>query len=252
MAQGLRLVRFDNRDVGLSQKLPELGVPNMIEITQRHMAGEKTEFAYTLADMAADAAAIVDALDLDCVHVMGESMGGMIAQIAAADHPEKFKSLIGVMTSSRRPGLPTGPAQAVLFRRAKNPDDIEEVLGISAESRQAITGPAFDPGPAYHAEKARATYERSTYPQGFARHWAAILATPPQQPWLDKIKQPVLIIHGREDPLLPLAHGEDLAQSLPGSELHIIDGMGHAVEPTLAPILVNLVNDFVRRVEAET
>jgi len=249
--RGYRVIRFDNRDIGLSQKLPELGVPDIGALTARAMAGEAVEAPYTLDDMADDVAGLLDALAIDRAHIQGESMGGRIAQLVALRHPERVRSLVSVMSTSGRPDLPQAEPEvrAVLFTVPKDPTDAEEVITIGTEARKKLAGPGFDPGEAFHRAAAEAAYRRNYYLEGPARHMAAILATGGRQGELANIDAPTLVVHGRDDRLLPLPHGEDVAALVPDAELHVVDGMGHAVEPTLAPLLVEVIGDFYDRVE---
>ncbi len=248
-AKGYRFIRFDNRDVGLSQKLPELGIPAVMELFQRRLAGEAVEAPYDLSDMAVDTVGLLSALGIEKAHVMGESMGGMIAQVTALNHPERVSSLISVMSTTGRPGLPqaTPEASQVLFTRAEDPNDQDEVLRLAVRSRMVLAGPGFNPGEDYQREQAKMSLARSQYPEGFARQFAAILASGSREHLLPHLKLPALVIHGRDDPLVPLPCGEDTAACIPEAELKVIDGMGHAVEPDLVPILLDAIDGFIKR-----
>ena len=162
-ARGLRVIRYDNRDVGLSEKLDHLGQPDVMDLMAKLAAGEKVEAPYTLHDMADDCIGVLDALGVESAHIEGESMGGMIGQIVAAKYPERVRSLISAMSTSSRPHLPPASpeAQAVLFTRAKNPDDREEVLRNSTNSKMIIAGPKFNPGETYQRAKAEEHYQRA-------------------------------------------------------------------------------------------
>ncbi len=254
VARGYRLVRFDNRDIGLSEKLPHLGLPKVMEVFRKVQAGEPVEAGYTLHDMAADTIGLMDALGIERAHIMGESMGGMIAQVVVAEHGPRAKSLISVMSSSSRPGLPgaTPEALAALLRRAEDPNDAEQVIANAAAARQVLAGPAFDPGPAYHLAQARAAYGRSYYPQGFPRHFAAIAATGGREELLRRIERPALVLHGGDDKLIPPACGEDTWALIAGAQWRLIEGMGHAVEPALAPLLADEIATFLDTVEGRT
>ena len=249
---GYRFIRFDNRDIGLSEKLPHFGIPKVTEIFQRALAGLPVEAAYNLHDMACDVAGLMDALRIDAAHIMGESMGGMIAQVFAADYGARTKSLVSVMSTSSRRGLPTAAPEAleVLFKRAQNLDDLDEIIRLATKSRQVLAGPAFDPGEAYHRAQAERAYHRSTYPQGFARHFAAIAATGSREDLLQRIERPTLVVHGSNDLLFRPACGEDVAALVPGAEWRLIEGMGHAVEPDLVPLMLETVTDFFARANA--
>ncbi len=251
-ARGYRFIRFDNRDIGLSEKLPRLGRPDVGDLIRRLRAGETVAPPYGLHDMAADTVGLLDALGLERAHILGESMGGMIAQIVAATHSDRTASLISVMSTSGRPGLPeaTPAALDALFRRAEDPDDAEQVIANATCLHMVLAGPAFNPGADYHRSEAAAAYRRAYCPEGVARHFAAVLTAGSRVALLGAIDRPSLVVHGRDDPLVRLAAGEDCARLIPGAELEVVDGMGHAVEPDLAPILVDIVADFLDRVEA--
>ncbi len=250
-ARGYRFIRFDNRDVGLSEKLPRLGRPVVADLIRRLRAGETVAPPYPLADMAADTVGLLAALGLERAHILGESMGGMIAQIVAAGHADRTASLISVMSTSGRPGLPeaTPAAREALFRRPEDPDDAEQVIANATRARMVLAGPAFDPGADYQRSEAAAAYRRAYYPDGFARQFAAVLTAGSRVALLGGIDRPSLVVHGRDDPLVRLAAGEDCARLIPGAELKVVDGMGHAVEPALAPILVDIVVAFLDRIE---
>ncbi len=248
-ARGYRYLRFDNRDIGLSQKLSHLPTVNIAELMGKRMAGLPVEVPYGLDDMADDAAGLLAALDIHEAHIMGESMGGMIAQIFAARHPARASSLTSVMSSSGRPGLPQATAEvaAALFARPKDASDREEILDMATHTRMLLAGPAFNPGADYQRREAEASMRRSVHPDGRARHLAAVIAGGSREALLKELDLPALVLHGRDDTLLPLACGEDTAKLIPGAELKIVDGMSHAIEPDLAPILVEIVCDFFDR-----
>ncbi len=248
-AKGYRFIRFDNRDIGLSQKLPELGIPNIPELMQKVMAGQTIEAPYTLDDMADDIAGMMDSLGIEKAHIMGESMGGMIAQIFAFRHAARTISLTSVMSTSSRPHLPqaTPEASAVLMTRPLDPYDRDEAIKIGTHARMVLAGPGFNPGEDYQRAEAEKSFERSIYPEGPVRQMAATMASREREELLKAIERPTLVLHGRDDPLIPLAGGEDTAFLIPGAELKVIDGMSHAVEPVLVPILLDAVDSFMRQ-----
>jgi pimeloyl-ACP methyl ester carboxylesterase len=248
-SRGYRFIRFDNRDIGLSQKLPELGIPNISALTQQAIAGEKIEAPYTLYDMADDVVGLMDSLAIEKTHIMGESMGGMIAQIFAHRHAARCRSLISVMSTSSRPHLPlaTPEAMAVLMNRPQNPHDREEAVHVGTHARMILAGPAYNPGEDYQRMEAEKSFDRSIYPEGPARQMAASMASRDREDLLKEINKPTLVIHGADDPLVLLAGGEDTAALIPGADLCVVPGMGHAVEPDLVPEILGIIEDFISR-----
>lgn len=249
--KGLRVVRFDNRDIGRSTHLTELGAPDLSAMMAKRTAGGYPAAPYSLDDMAADAAGLMTALGIDRAHVVGASMGGMIAQLVAINHPAKAKSLVSIMSTTGRPDLPPGKPEA--FAAIMAPP-----AGVSREDRIArgievwrvIGSPGFRASDA----ELRAHVERSVDyapfdPAGIARQMAAIVSAPPRNDRLKSLKIPALIIHGADDPLIPVGGGEDTAKSIPGAELLVVPGMGHDFPEPLVPTYLEAIGDFVAKVE---
>jgi pimeloyl-ACP methyl ester carboxylesterase len=215
-------------------------------------AGEPVVAPYALDDMASDAAALLLALGIESAHVVGSSMGGMIAQLVALNHPEATRSLVSIMSSSGRPGLPEARPEAMqsLMILPKSPSR-EDRLATAIGAIRAIGSPGF---PATDAELARSlgrSIDRTPFdPPAAARQMAAIVAAPPRHDRLKALKIPALVIHGADDPLVPAAHGEDTAQNIPGAELLIIPGAGHDFNEALAPVYLAAIGDFAAKVEA--
>lgn len=236
---GLRFIRFDNRDVGLSQKwdgqMPQKGAPP----------------PYALDDMAADAAGLLDALGIESAHIMGCSMGGMIAQLVALDHPGKTRSLISIFsTTSDRSLPPSSPdAQAALTTRPAA-NDRETVVAHSLKGRRAYASTRWPFDEERLGALVGANYDRSFYPEGTARHWAAILAAPPRTERLRSLQVPTLVLHGSADTLIRPEAGRHTAQTIPGAEYHEIEGWGHDMPLQAIPIVAQLVVPFIRKAEA--
>jgi pimeloyl-ACP methyl ester carboxylesterase len=233
---GYRVVRFDNRDIGLSHKFEEAGLPDMAAIMGAVMSGQSPAVAYTLDEMAADAAALLEALEIERAHIVGASMGGMIAQLLAADHGHRALSLTSIMSTTGNRALPPATPEALtaLSTPAPNPhDDIEAYLAHGVKNARIMGSPGFDFDEAAHRERSLSDVRRSYYPAGFLRQYAAILASPDRRPKLAGLTLPVTVIHGEADPLVPLAGGEDTARSIPGAELLTIPGMGHDIPVAL-------------------
>jgi pimeloyl-ACP methyl ester carboxylesterase len=251
-AKGFRVVRFDNRDIGKSTHLEGLPAPDARAVLDEVVAGKAPKVPYTLDDMAADAVGLMDALEVERAHIVGASMGGMIAQLVAINHPERTKSLVSIMSTTGRRDLPPGDREtlSVLFRppRSSSPEDL---IDMSMLVQKTLASPGF---PATEAEL-RATAERRTDrapfdPEGLARQSAALIAAPPRNALLRKVRCPALVLHGGDDPVVPVAAGKDTAESIPGAELIIVPGMSHDFGLALVPIYLKHIGDFIERVEA--
>ena len=246
-AKGYRVIRFDNRDVGLTQKFEEFGVPNLQQAVAGLMKGDVPEAGYTLEDMADDAAGLLDALGIRGAHIMGASMGGMIAQLFALRHPEKTLSLISVMSTTGRPGVGVATPEAMgALMSAPKSTSREDVVEHSLRMAKIIGSPANEIDAERFKEFSGQVYDRSYYPQGIPRQYVAILATPPRHDRLAEIKAPTLVIHGADDPLIPPDGGEDTAQSIPGSRLEMVERMGHDLPPQVWPQLVDLITGHAK------
>ena len=240
--RGFRTIVFDNRDIGLSTHFDAWGRPNLGIASIRLAFGMRIRTPYLLADMARDAMGVLDALQLDRVHVLGVSMGGMIAQHLAVDAPARVKNLTLMMTTSGARHLP-GPtlrARRALLSRpgARNIDGLVE---HSMRVLRAIGSTAYPNDDATLRARLERSIRRSYHPQGMARHLVAVAASGDRSPLLSRITHPTLVIHGRDDPLVPVACGIDLANQIPGARLELIDGMGHDLPPGLVPRLAELV-----------
>jgi proline iminopeptidase len=246
--QGYYVIRYDNRDVGLSSKLHQYKKPNLLWAYLKSLVGWKQAAPYTLNDMADDALGLLDAIGVSKAHLLGVSMGGMIAQLFAARFPGRTLSLTSIMSSSGRRGLP-GPAPAArnaLMRPAPDPRNRKEVVEHSMATFRLIGSPSFPiPERTLRASIERAL-ERSVSADGIARQLVAIVASGDRTPLLRKIRCPSLVIHGAADPLVPVACGIDTAQSIPGARLHIIEGMGHDLPPQLIERLLALLDQHLR------
>ncbi len=229
-ASGFRVIRFDNRDIGLSDKLEAAGPPDMAAILGALSRGETPPVAYTLADMAADAVALLDALGIERAHIVGASMGGMIAQLVAADFPERTLSLTSIMSTTGHPDLPRATPEAMARLNTPAPDpkaDLEAYVAHSIAGARVMGSPAYPVADAELREQAIGMVERSHYPVGFLRQYAAILASPERRGKLAGVTAPTVVIHGLDDPLVPVEAGRDTAASIPGAQWLGIPGMGH-------------------------
>ncbi len=247
--QGFRVIRFDNRDVGLSQNFDGLGAPNLALAALQRLARWPVRSAYSLSDMADDAAGVLTALGLKSAHVCGASMGGMVAQQLALNHPERVRSLTLMMTDSGARGLPrpTLKVSAALLARPADPYDLDSLVDHYYRLFRLIGSPAY-PGPeAWLRQVCADAVRRSNRPQGFARQLMAIAADTGRAAQLGRIKLPTLVLHGLADPLIPVAAAHDLAARIPGAQLELIEGMGHDLPEPLWPRFVAAIQTVAAR-----
>jgi pimeloyl-ACP methyl ester carboxylesterase len=248
VARGFRVIRFDNRDVGLSQKFS--GAPTIESVVAARMQGQKPDIPYSLDDMAADAVGLLDFLGIQRAHIAGASMGGMIGQLVAADYPERVLSFTAIFTTTGNPALPPSKpdAMAVLTTRAPDPDkDIEAFLAHSVRSSRTIGSAAYPLEESYLRERALRDVRRCYEPLGVARQLAAVIANGDRRPKLANIKAPVVVLHGDADPLVPVEGGRDLAANVPGAELRIVEGMGHDLPPALYDAVADAISRAAER-----
>jgi len=249
-ARGHYVVRFDNRDVGLSTKFDAAGIPNVMELMQQSAAGAKLSVPYTLDDMADDAAGLLDALGLDSVHLCGASMGGMIAQTVAIRHGRRLRSLTSIMSSTGNPSLPPARPEAMAVLMTPPPSDRAGSLDAAVRVWRTIGSPGFPFDEAKIRERAGRLYDRSFHPAGTARQMAAILAHGSRVEKLRGVSTPTLVIHGAADPLVPLEGGQDTARCVAGAELLVIEGMGHDLPEGAWPTLVGAISEHTAKAEA--
>lgn len=241
--RGFRVIRFDNRDCGLSGRVHPKKRPNLMLAFASSWLGLPVRAPYALSDMAADSAGLLDALGIGRAHLVGASMGGMIAQEFAARYPQRTLSLTSIMSSSgnRKVSRAKREAMQALLSQPADPKDADSVI----EHLVGVFGVIGSPGyPAEHGELRRRigrSVRRSYYPAGTARQLLAILASGDRRRRLAKIGAPTLVIHGADDPLVPLAAGRDTARHIDGARLMEIPGMGHDLPEVLIPALVEAI-----------
>lgn len=245
--QGFRVIRFDNRDSGLSQKMSGQRAPGLLKLTLATRLGFRLKVPYQLRDMAADTAALLDALEIEAAHLVGASMGGMIAQLVAAHYPRRVLSLTSIMSTSGNPRLP-GPKGKIL-RTLMMPAAPNEAAFLETATRtwRLIGSPAFQPTDEELQARLLYSYRRSYYPAGTARQLAAISASGSRVEDLKTIRVPTLVIHGAEDPLVPVQGGIDTAKHIPGARLEIIEGMGHDLPQPLLSRFATLIGEHAGR-----
>jgi pimeloyl-ACP methyl ester carboxylesterase len=246
-ARGTFVVRFDNRDVGLSTHLHAAGAPDLGAIRR----GDRSSLHYELADMAADAAGLIQALGLESVHVVGVSMGGMIAQRVAITYPERVRSLTSIMstTGDRSVGGASEAATAVLY--APPAKDREAAIARQLETSRVIGSPGFPFDEEAIRARAGLAFDRAHDPSGVARQMAAIFASPDRTPDLGRVTAPTLVIHGSDDALVNVSGGRATAAAVPGAELVVLEGMGHDLPRPLWPEITDRIAALIARVEGQ-
>lgn len=245
--RGHYVVRFDNRDAGLSSKMEEGGTPSLESILAGSLLeGGKVDAPYTLSDMAADVRGLLRALGISRAHVCGISMGGMIAQTLAIEHPACVASLISLESTTGEPGLPPpGPEAAEVLFQAP-PADRQGYVDHMVKVFRAFAGgsPLFEE--ACVREVQGLAFDRCYYPAGFLRQTAAIMASGSRREGLGSVTAPTLVLHGSLDPLVPPEHGRATAEAVPGAVLHVVEGLGHGLA------FPGLWDEIVRKISEHT
>ena len=228
VAKKYRVIRFDNRDIGLSHKVEGAKPPKLVWQMIRKRLGWPAKVPYTLADMADDAAGLLDALGIARAHVVGASMGGMIAQLMAINHADKLLSLTSIMSTTGHPKLPQAEKHAIdaLVAPLKSLDE-ESVVAHTMNIGRNIGSPGYPADPEYLRERALRNVRRSVYPAGLPRQLAAIVDDGDRRKRLASVTTPTLVLHGEDDPLVKLEAGQDTAAHIPGAKLVTIPGWGH-------------------------
>ena len=227
-AQGFRVIRYDNRDIGLSHKFDGVRAPGVVKLTLMNKIGLTPRVPYTLGDMADDGAGLLDALGIEAAHIAGASMGGMIAQRFAARHPGRTRSLISIFSTTGNPKLPAARKEAMQALLTR-PQSTEEAVLVEHGMMLARTigSPGFPTDEERLRANVTAAVRRSVYPEGPTRHLSAILADGDRRKMLQTLDVPTLVLHGDDDPLIPVAAGRDTAEHIRGARLRTIAGWGH-------------------------
>jgi pimeloyl-ACP methyl ester carboxylesterase len=233
--KGHFIIRFDNRDVGLSTKFDEAGLPDMAKLFESIGQGKTLETSYRLEDMADDAAGLLDALDIQKAHICGSSMGGMIAQTLAIRHPERLLSLISIYSTTGNPDLPPPQPEGMAALMTPPPAERQAFIEYNIKTMQAIAGSGFPFDEQFIRNISAQAYDRAFYPPGVGRQMMAVIAQENRRPALAAVAVPTLVIHGTADPLVPAAHGKDTADAISGAQLLLIEGMGHDLPHTNGP-----------------
>ncbi len=253
-ARGFRVIRFDNRDIGLSTHLSHLGAPNVMDAMARRLSGQPVANApYLLDDMAADAAALLDTLGVRAAHIVGASMGGMIAQIFAAKYPQKTLSLVSIMSTTGDPGLPQAKPEAMAaLTTPPASDSREDRVAQGMKVWRVIGSPGYPVPEAELRAFVESLIDRAPYdPAGVARQLVAIIASPPRTEMLKDVRAPALVVHGEDDPLVPVEGGRHTARCIEGCKLVTLPGVGHDISNTLVPVYLRHVGEFLTAANAQ-
>lgn len=248
--QGLWVIRFDNRDVGLSSKMEDVEVPTAFEIVAAREKGEKVRIPYTLDDMADDAIGLLDALDIEKAHIFGISMGGMIAQIIAIRCPSRVSTLISMMCGTAGTRIGNVKSKLISIGMTPLPVDRAGYIEYSIKFYQVLAGSRFPLDERLTRQIAQLSYDRCYCPQGFDRQQAAIMSAWDRTHALKSVTTPTLVILGSEDPTMSLEDGRAVAEAILGAELLIIEGLGHGlIFPDIWSLWVESVTAHTRKVD---
>ncbi len=244
--RGFRVIRYDNRDVGLSTKFQEQ-CPDPRAVLAEVMQGKSVDPPYTLSDMAQDAAGLLEALGISAAHIVGESMGGMIAQLLAIQSPERVLTLTSIMSTTGNPDLPQADPEVVTLLMRPVPDEREARIEQGLEAARLISGPGFEFDEARARELAELALDRDPDPNGIARQMLAVVSGGSRKDALSSVTAPTLVIHGDADPLVPIAAGYDTAEAIPNARMMVIEGMGHGLPEPAWPGVIDAVAELAGR-----
>lgn len=248
--KGHYVIRFDNRDTGLSSKIEEAGVPDVMKTIEAMMKGETINPPYTIEDMAADSVGLLDALGIEKAHICGMSMGGMIAQTIALNYPKRVLSLISIFSDTGDPEDPKPKPEVMGFFLKPPPEEREAYIEFTIKLSHTLSGPGFTYDPEWLRKHMARAYDRSFYPQGVPRQLVAILTQKNRKPALGSLSIPTLVIHGSDDPLVSVECGKNTAAAIPGAKLMIIEGMGHDLPDGGAwPQIIDAIIDHTHKVD---
>lgn len=239
--RGYWVIRFDNRDVGLSTKFDAAGVPDLPGLMEAVARGEPLHAPYLLQDMADDAAGLLDALGVVSAHVVGHSMGGMIAQELALRHPARVRTLTSMSSTTGDPTLPSPAPEAMAVLMAPLPADVEGFVEATVQASRVLNGSGFALDEDLIRQTARRAFERGVCDAGTARQLAAIFASASRQERLHSLTMPALVIHGSDDCLIPLECGLATKEAIPQAKLLVVDGMGHVLAPGVQARIIDAI-----------
>ena len=241
-ARGFRVIRFDNRDIGQSSKMQGGKRLTPFELLKLRLFKIPVDAPYRLSDMAQDTIALMDTLGIRSAHLVGASMGGMIAQEIAITFPERVRSLTSIMSTTGDPRLPGPTREAASLLMAPPPKSRDEYIERFAKTWKMLRVGSFPEDEALDRARAERTFSRGLNPAGVGRQLRAILASGSRKPRLHLVKAPTLVIHGTVDPLVNPAGGKDTAASIPNAKLMMIEGMGHALPLRMWPDIIDAID----------
>jgi pimeloyl-ACP methyl ester carboxylesterase len=250
-ARGFRVVRFDNRDIGKSSKLTGGKRLTPLELLKLRFLKIPVAAPYRLSDMAKDTIGLMDALGITSAHLVGASMGGMIAQEIAISYPQRVRSLTSIMSTTGDPKVPPPTREATAMLMAPPPATKEEYFARFAQTWKVLRAGSFPEDEALDRSRAERTFERGLNPAGVGRQLRAILASGSRKERLASVKSPTLVIHGTVDPLVRPEGGKDTAASIPGAKLLMIEGMGHALPIPMWPPIIDAIDRHARAAVAK-
>ena len=248
--RGFRVIRYDNRDIGLSQKFDGERVPGMVWHILRKRIGFPPKVPYSLSDMAADAAGVLDALGIESAHIVGGSMGGMIAQLVAINHPRKVRSLTSIFSTTGSSKIPQADKEAI-EALTNRPDSMEEdvLVAHGIKIQQAIGSPGYKADPERQRQRVLETIRRSVYPEGLFRQMAAIIDDGDRTSRLASVTAPTLVLHGEDDPLVKVEGGHATAAAIQAAKLKTYPGWGHDLPLELVDTIANDIAAHAKEAE---
>jgi pimeloyl-ACP methyl ester carboxylesterase len=241
-ARGFRVIRFDNRDIGKSSHLSGGKRLTPLELLKLRFLRIPVAAPYRLIDMARDTVGLMDVLGIKSAHLVGASMGGMIAQEIAISFPQRVRSLTSIMSTTGNPRIPSPTREAAAMLMAPPPNTKEEYFERFARTWKVLRVGSFPEDEALDPARAARTFERGLNPAGVGRQLRAVLASGNRKPRLHLVKAPTLVIHGTVDPLVRPEGGKDTAASIPGAKLLMIEGMGHALPIPMWPQIIEAID----------
>lgn len=249
VGRGYRVIAFDHRDAGLSTHFDKAGVPDLPALFAELMAGRVPSIPYTLRDMADDVVGLLDALSVRHAHLFGASMGGMIAQIIAAENADRARSLVSVMAGSGNPAIriPADPQRLARVPPPPPADDTAAAIARQLALWKALGSPGYPMDEATLRVRIAASVARSYDPAADARQGAAVLTAGDRREQLRTIRVPAIVIHGAEDPLVPIEAGREVAELIPAAELRVIPGLGHDMPNALVPMFIDAIDAAAAR-----
>lgn len=246
VSRGLRPIRFDNRDAGLSSHFPDAPMPDF----NAALSGDLSSVSYNLSDMAADTVGLLDTLGLKSAHLVGASMGGFIAQMVAIEYPDRIRSLTSIMATTGNPSVGQPAPETMRLLGGPPPSTREEAMEQAVRNARVVGSPGFPLDEDEVRERAGLAYDRSYDQLGMMRQFIAVIASGDRTSRLQSIHTPALVIHGDSDRMCDVSGGIATAEAIKGAELVVIEGMGHNLPRPLWPRIAALISDLVQRVEA--